>query len=266
MLINHGSYGLFPGGFLGVDLFFIISGYLITALLWAEYTQSDAISLKNFYTQRMLRLYPPLLVAVALALALWQFTLVTQDGSKVIASFASVFYLANVVDEKVMGNMNPLWSLSVEEHFYLVWPVFMLVVAARFSELNRNILIFTLIVGVTLFRMAAGTHEGKWQYGVFSIDAYSFTICRIDCFLIGAMLDFLIQDEKLRLTSSHEMIDKTVLSIALVFILSCGFVLHISNSWWLNDGFLITNAASALIVFESLRNPHGFLFNNKALV
>ena len=170
-----------------------------------------------------------------------------------------------MVDEKVMGNMSPLWSLSVEEHFYLVWPLFMLAVAARFSGLNRNLLIFTLIVGVTLFRLAAGTHEGKLQYGVFSVDPYSFTLCRIDCILIGALLYFLIQDEKLRLTSSHELLDKTVLSIALIFILSCGFILHISDSWWLNGGFLITNTASALIVFESLRNPHGFLFNNKPL-
>jgi peptidoglycan/LPS O-acetylase OafA/YrhL len=265
VLINHGSYGFFPGGFLGVDLFFIISGYLITSLLWTEYTTSADISLRNFYARRILRLYPALLIAVLLALSLWQHTLTSEGGSKLIASFASFFYLANVVDEKVMGNMNPFWSLSVEEHFYLVWPLFILLAAAKLSESKRNILILILIAGVTVFRLLAGAHEGQWRYNIFYLDAYSFTLCRIDCILIGALLYFMAPQQKLRVVNAHEMVDKIVLCAALIFILSCGFVMHISDSW-LKGGFLITNAASALIVFETLRNPENFLFNNKALV
>jgi peptidoglycan/LPS O-acetylase OafA/YrhL len=265
VLINHGSYGFFPGGFLGVDLFFIISGYLITSLLWAEYTKYANISLLNFYARRILRLYPALLISIVLALALWPFTTLAETANKTTASFAAIFYLANVVDENVLGNMHHLWSLSVEEHFYLIWPLFILLVAAKFADKRVTILV-VLIAAVSVFRIVAGFHEGDWRYGIWTIDAYSFTLCRIDCILIGALMFFLMQNAKITIVNATTRVDEIILGASLAFVMGCCFLLRWTDTWWLRGGFLVTNAVSALIILGVLKNGFRFLFQNRIMI
>jgi peptidoglycan/LPS O-acetylase OafA/YrhL len=118
VMVFHASYGHFSGGFLGVDLFFVLSGYLITRLLWEEFQVTSTIHLKLFYAKRALRLLPALIVALALAGLLWPNNDLTAWG---IASTASLFYFANLVRAD-MGCLAHTWSLSIEEHFYLLWP------------------------------------------------------------------------------------------------------------------------------------------------
>ena len=74
VLLTHASSGFFKGGWIGVDLFFVLSGYLITSLLQNEYYTSGNISFAKFYARRALRLLPALLVCVTMANLLWQFT------------------------------------------------------------------------------------------------------------------------------------------------------------------------------------------------
>src|ERR1019366_7172898 len=128
-----------PGGFLSVDVFFALSGYLITSLLVAEWRQSDAIFLGRFWSRRARRLLPALflmLTAVGAGAALWP--QIFDSPSLRGDTLATVLYVANwhfIADHTnyflAAGKASPLlhtWSLAIEEQFYLVWPIVVLAV------------------------------------------------------------------------------------------------------------------------------------------
>ncbi len=128
VIASHFVPGGFRGGAYGVLVFFVLSGYLITTLLLKEYDASGRINLKAFYARRALRLLPALYAFLLVALALTFFfgTYLRMDpGGSVVGSVLAVFYVFNWVDFaglNIPHSMTPLWTLSVEEQFYLVWP------------------------------------------------------------------------------------------------------------------------------------------------
>src|SRR3954470_20402514 len=139
VIVHHVEPDVLPGGAVAVDVFFTISGFVITRLLLAEYVRRGGISLMSFYRRRWLRLVPALLalcavcVLLAAATSLWGF-----DGSLPAAGLAGAF-LTNVVRAMESGPYSDLtsplahtWSLGVEEQFYLLWPLVLLFVLRRF--------------------------------------------------------------------------------------------------------------------------------------
>jgi len=121
------------GGWLGVDVFFVLSGYLITGLLLAEQDGQKRISLGAFWARRAVRLYPALLVTVALGIpfagTLGNRALGYQSTAAVALTFTTDFYL--VVRHNNGGGLAHAWSLAVEEQFYLVWPLVVAMVRRR---------------------------------------------------------------------------------------------------------------------------------------
>ena len=123
-----------PGG-LGVTIFFFISGFLITRLLFAEYKETGRLSLPRFYARRFLRLYPVLLVYIG------AFVLIAQihgQGFHPVELNSVLFYFVNylyamrdLAGEKLVYPIGTLWSLAVEEHFYLIVPVLLLLLRGR---------------------------------------------------------------------------------------------------------------------------------------
>src|SRR5689334_1806130 len=97
----HGSYGYLRGGFLGVDIFFVLSGYLITRILYRELLNTGSISLTNFYARRALRLIPAAIAAVALASILWPLT-ARPEADLAIAAFSVLFHFSNFVDGRTL--------------------------------------------------------------------------------------------------------------------------------------------------------------------
>jgi peptidoglycan/LPS O-acetylase OafA/YrhL len=132
VLLYHADLAWMPGGFLGVEVFFVISGYLITALLLAEWRQRGRIDLKTFWLRRARRLLPALYVLLVVTLA---FAVVYLPGEvaglrgDVLAAFGYVtnWYLIFGQESyfEAVGRpslLQHLWSLAVEEQFYLIWP------------------------------------------------------------------------------------------------------------------------------------------------
>jgi peptidoglycan/LPS O-acetylase OafA/YrhL len=123
---------IIPGGWIGVDVFFVLSGYLITSILSNELAQSGSISLGRFYIRRALRLMPALLVLVAFQLIRSAFRadgeeirIATLVGATYIENWNSVFHFAPF---SIMGHT---WSLATEEQFYLLWPLALPLVIGR---------------------------------------------------------------------------------------------------------------------------------------
>lgn len=121
VVASHTYPGLPVAGWLGVDVFFVLSGYLITTILLAEREQTGRISLRAFYSRRVFRLGPAAVVAVAGALLLGVVTL-----PHALLAIAYVGNFASARHEGVMQGLSQMWSLAQEEQFYAIWPVMLL--------------------------------------------------------------------------------------------------------------------------------------------
>jgi peptidoglycan/LPS O-acetylase OafA/YrhL len=122
---SHAGIPGFSLGGMGVDAFFVLSGYLITSILLAEIARTGSISLPKFYLRRIKRLTPALLTLTVLYAILAPFVWVERSAAEHAGlSALSFFYLMDYARAFWVGH-SPLvhtWSLAVEEHFYLVWP------------------------------------------------------------------------------------------------------------------------------------------------
>lgn len=162
VLIFHAFPGSLPGGFVGVDVFFVISGYLISGII-LDAAAAGRFSYADFYARRMRRIFPALGVMLFTALAAGWFLLYADDYARLGhhaaagAAFASNFAFwqeASYFD--VAAGLKPLlhlWSLGVEEQFYLVWPI-LLVTASRW---RRGPLVATVVIAIASFVIAIWT-------------------------------------------------------------------------------------------------------------
>ncbi len=156
----HFGTGWLPGGFLGVNVFLVISGYLITSLLLAELRQSGKIDIKRFWLRRARRLLPALFLMIAvvmLAMVIFHHGEVARLHGALLASFGYVanwyFAFANVPYFEQFGRpsvLQHLWSLAVEEQFYLFWPPIMAFGMALFGRRHLLIGVLVGIVGSTI--------------------------------------------------------------------------------------------------------------------
>jgi peptidoglycan/LPS O-acetylase OafA/YrhL len=193
VLVAHlGFDRIIPGG-LGVNIFFFISGLLITNLLLVEFEKKRKINLKNFFIRRILRLYPPLLVMILIVCLVP----VLNKNLTVKELFAAIFYFENYffinnfyeISNHVMQNkFRIIWSLSIEEHFYLVYPfIFALVVKRKTALIAAT----SVIILIALFsRIYIAYIYGANAYS----DAYTYsaTLCRADSIMFGCLSSVLI--------------------------------------------------------------------------
>lgn len=115
-------------GFLGVDFFFVLSGFLITTLLLRERAATGRFSLKGFYWRRLLRIVPVYVVLITLVAAWFVLVRGRWDYAPLVPAY--YLFLANFLTQNI-PLLYPLWSLSVEEQYYLVWPLMLLVLPRR---------------------------------------------------------------------------------------------------------------------------------------
>ncbi|HEY1116399.1 MAG TPA: acyltransferase, partial [Acidimicrobiales bacterium] len=153
VIAYHGERSLAPrGGAIGVTMFFTLSGFLITTLLLRERASTGRIGLGRFYWRRALRLLPALVTLVAVTSA---YALVTDNHERTLgAALPVLLYVGNWVrtlhDTEGLGLLEHTWSLSVEEQFYLVWPLAVLGAAALVSKARQAEAVLALAVGGSL--------------------------------------------------------------------------------------------------------------------
>jgi peptidoglycan/LPS O-acetylase OafA/YrhL len=161
VLIYHLEFSWLPGGFIGVDVFFVISGYLIAGIIKTE-IQENTFSLYTFYIKRLRRLLPALLLVILTCFLIsWFLLLPSELETYSLSGLSSIFYVSNLFFLSQSGyfsdslHLSPLlhtWSLSVEEQFYIFFPFFCLLLH-KFKLLNniKVIAVITLIFcGISL--------------------------------------------------------------------------------------------------------------------
>ena len=154
----HAFPNALPGGFIGVDVFFVISGFLITGIITRQ-LELGRFSLVEFYNRRIRRIFPALIVVLSVTLALGWFWMLPQAFAQLGSdSFASAAFLANIAlllqsgyfdVESTKKPLLHLWSLGIEEQFYLFWPL-LLMLAARF---RMSIIAMAALLGVGSFAL-----------------------------------------------------------------------------------------------------------------
>ena len=151
VFMSHAHVPMFNGAFFGVDLFFVLSGFLITSLLLKEYQQAGRLDYWRFYKRRFLRLAPALLLFLG---AYWIFApLIWPDLEDINQDVVvSALYLADygIAFFDSPGTLLHMWSLSVEEHFYLVWPPLLTLLLAHTArkQLWRPVLLLVVLMFV----------------------------------------------------------------------------------------------------------------------
>ena len=134
VIVYHANSSWLQGGFIGVEVFFVISGYLITLLLISEHEKNGRVNMRQFWIRRMRRLLPALFVMLA-ALIVWT-SLFERDalgklrgdvigGLAYVSNWYQIFTGAGYSASNDFAPLRHLWSLAVEEQFYFVWPLVM---------------------------------------------------------------------------------------------------------------------------------------------
>ncbi len=199
VLLYHADLPFLRGGFLGVEVFFVVSGYLITALLLAEWRQKGRIGLKDFWLRRARRLLPALYVLVVASLAFSVVFLPGEVAGLREDAVAAVGYVTNwflilsqesyfesVGRPSLLGH---LWSLAVEEQFYLIWPVVMVLGLGFGRSYRRQRLV--LVVALVGAAGSAAAMALLYTPGVDASRVYFGTDTRATGLLCGAALAFL---------------------------------------------------------------------------
>ncbi|KPP83946.1 MAG: putative acyltransferase [Rhodobacteraceae bacterium HLUCCA08] len=156
-------------GHVGVDFFFVLSGYLITTLLLREETRDGSYSLRGFYWRRILRIVPIYFFVVTVA-AIWSIGIKGETGYLSILP-AYYLFLSNFLAVKDIPFLSPTWSLAVEEQFYLVWPLLLMLVPRRWILPVLGVLIVHNVAS------AAGLFDLVGITGI-SVGAFHFAIAK----------------------------------------------------------------------------------------
>ncbi|WP_285035055.1 acyltransferase family protein [Plantibacter sp. ME-Dv--P-095] len=188
------------GGFIGVDVFFVISGFLITGLLLREHERSGRISLPAFFGRRIKRILPAALVVLAAtaALASWLFNTPRAMSTWWDAVSAALLvsnwrFEASGTDyfhaTDAASPLQHFWSLSIEEQFYLVWPLLLLILLAIAAKGARPVLRSRIVVGIVLVVIVAASFAfAVWQSAAAPQAAYFATGARVWELAAGALL------------------------------------------------------------------------------
>lgn len=218
VLVHHFYYPMLSGGFLGVDMFFVLSGFLITSLLLEEWQKFDTISLKNFYIRRLFRLMPALIFIITL---LGIYALLFLDGKSAEKTFLGIWltfsYVSNwfyAFDPSSANNpLGVTWSLAIEEQFYLIFPlILLLVLRLKFSFRQIIAALIVLIIGIALHRKNIADNYG------FTARLYYASDTRADALLIGCLVAFLFS-WKIDIFKKFASFFRIAAALSLVFII-----------------------------------------------
>ena len=257
VLVYHAELGWLPGGFLGVDVFFVLSGYLITTLLLLE-RDAGRIGLVAFWGRRARRLFPALILT-CLGVSLYAEFAARPDERVWIRDdgFASLFYVANwwfVFAERSyfeqFGSPSPfrhMWSLGIEEQWYLVWPLVVSVVGGAVAVARARI-----AAGVALAAAASAVWMA-WLYDplVDPSRVYFGTDTRAQALLVGSALAFAraaggLRDSRL----------PALAGVAGAGVLAAMFVaVDDIDAWMYRGGYLLAAVASAAVVALCVASP-----------
>jgi peptidoglycan/LPS O-acetylase OafA/YrhL len=238
------------GGYLGVDVFFVLSGFLITTLLMDEIGAKGTISFGRFYLRRCLRLTPPLLLMLAAYLVFapmaWPQMAFRTDVRDVLIS---AFYLSDYASAfwSLPHYLRHTWSLSVEWHFYFVWPFVTLFFARRLSRAHFCAILLLLYLVFTAWRVYCDLGSGGYAHSYYRFDT------RLSGLTAGSLLALLVPYLKAKVAFRHADL------LALLSLLAIGFCswrFHVQSSNAMTFGITVVEMAAVALIYICLVPQH----------
>jgi peptidoglycan/LPS O-acetylase OafA/YrhL len=254
VFLYHANVSWMPGGFLGVDLFFVLSGYLITSLLLHEFAARGTIDLVAFWGRRARRLFPAVAVVILFAL-LATLTIARDDLGRTRAdALSALVYLTNwheIIASHSYFNqfgrpslLQHLWSLAVEEQFYLFWPLLLILGLRRLHPRTVIALTALLAVASCTLMWVLYNPNGDPSAVYYGTETRAFTL------LIGALLAFAwpsAQTALRRWKHSTTAVDAIGVA-ALLGVLALFVRLQDFDPWLYRGGFLLMAVVGAVLV------------------
>ncbi|HJP90502.1 MAG TPA: acyltransferase [Pyrinomonadaceae bacterium] len=246
------GWSLLPGGNIGVDVFFVLSGFLITALLLEEWEGTRTISLKSFYWRRALRLAPAL---VLLLIAVYFFSDIlflraeANDTRRAIpVAFVYASDLALAFFNLRLGALQHTWSLAIEEHFYLIWPLLL------FGFLKLGITRKRLVIITLLLAAASALHRATLQQlGALPVRTYYGIDTRADALLIGCATGMCVSWGLIRVQTF-----RSLLLPSLLFIAVCLLATEYATPFMHIGGFTLLAMATAVLLVNLVLSPTNY--------
>ncbi|MDQ6911213.1 MAG: acyltransferase, partial [Actinomycetota bacterium] len=257
VVVYHLDESWLPGGFLGVDVFFVVSGFLITSLLQREAVTSGRIALRRFWVRRARRLLPALAVCVVLSVVAARVAhhdLVVHIGRQVAGALTfSTNWVEIIAGSSYFDQTSPqlfmnFWSLAVEEQFYLGWPLVIgILVAAGLTRRTR--LPVALGVAVAVALLSTLLMAVRFVPGQDATRVYYGTDTHVMGLMIGAGLAFVwASDARGRWSPAWLRVRKPALAVALGTLGVLMWTLTEKSTWTFRGGIALACLATAVLV------------------
>ena len=264
VIIYHVDVNYLPGGFLGVDLFFVLSGYLISSLIIKEFRKTGTVNLYNFYIRRARRLLPAVYFMITVGLVVMVlFNEVLLRKSHLDAIFGYIYssnwwYIFHKLDYfDSFGAQSPfkhLWSLAIEEQFYMIFPLLFLLVNGKKKskdgtyKLNKNFLY--VVLGLILVSLIA--HILLFDINNIS-RIYFGTDTRAFSLLVGVVGAILYPMERLhsKVTPQQNIIYSVVSLVSIATLITVMVYTSEYNTWLYRGGFLLVAILGLIVIISS---------------
>lgn len=272
VIIYHLNESWLSGGFLGVDIFFVISGFLITGIIITE-IQQNSFSFKQFYTRRIKRIYPAFITVMALVSLIASAIFIYNDFNQLrktielATAFLSNFYLGLTQGYfDLSANENPvlhIWSLAVEEQYYLIFPLILILAYKKFREI-KVLFIITLILFFILLATSF-IPANFYKEVLHQPNIYYLSNLRFPELLVGSLLAIYHNFSNKGQLSKQASNILAILSTLLLF--SCLFLMNNDIAFIPGVTLIIPCIFTALIIHTTSQNNIVKLcLSNKAIV
>lgn len=254
VLLSHVPSLPLGGGFIGVDLFFVLSGFLITTLLLEERRETGGIRLGAFYARRALRLLPALvaMLLVVVGLSAWKDDPAVAAGTRT-GALMTLLYSANwfmAYKAYPCAELQPTWSLSVEEQFYLVWPLLLLgLLKAGAARRTLAAVAAGGLLASAGWRALLWTWTGSFPRVYYGADTHA------DGLLAGALAGILISGGGLPSTPAATRALNGSGHVTLGLLLPFLFLGWPADPYVIQGGMLLLNLGMASMVACLMRSP-----------
>lgn len=255
VLCAHGGVPYFRSGGVGVDLFFVLSGFLITTILITEQARTGTISFRNFYARRFLRLAPALFltcgfVGVAMTWAEGRF-----PGTEIALSLSYTANWAIAFYNYHLTWLNHCWSLSIEEQFYLIWPLAIL--GLERAVRNPATKIRLLVIGAAAIAIYRAT-----RVGVYTDERINFGLdTRMDTLMTGAALAYFVHNLPGRRLSDRlsKVLGRMAAPVGFVGVLAVIHIVTWYSPWMGWIGYVLVAGAAMLVIADLVIGRHSLL-------
>ncbi|WP_314407312.1 acyltransferase family protein [uncultured Gemella sp.] len=264
VIIYHVDVNYLPGGFLGVDLFFVLSGYLISSLIIKEYRKTGSINLYNFYLRRARRLLPAVYFMITVGIILMvMFNEVLLKKSHLDAIFGYIYssnwwYIFHKLDYfDSFGSQSPfkhLWSLAIEEQFYMIFPLLFLLINSKKKgkdgtyKLSKSFLYIVLgLIFVSLITHILLFDINNISRIYFGTDTRAFSL------LVGVVGAILYPMDKLntKITPQENIVYSVISLISIATLITIMIYTSEYNTWLYRGGFLLVAILGIIIIISS---------------